>query len=107
MEQDEEKYELLFNSEYVKQMNLEEVLSEGIGENGSFGWLDDIFGRLAVRIADLYQKISDKIHTAKYEPGEELPSIYNIFSDAKYESCLLYTSPSPRDRTRSRMPSSA
>ena len=24
-----------------------------------------------------------------------------------YRSCLLYTSPSPRDRTRSRMPSSA
>ena len=24
-----------------------------------------------------------------------------------YKSCLLYTSPSPRDRTRSRMPSSA
>ena len=30
---------------------------------------------------------------------------YNVFvSDI---SCLLYTSPSPRDRTRSRMPSSA
>ena len=26
---------------------------------------------------------------------------------ADYRSCLLYTSPSPRDRTRSRMPSSA
>ena len=26
---------------------------------------------------------------------------------ARVESCLLYTSPSPRDRTRSRMPSSA
>ena len=25
----------------------------------------------------------------------------------RYKSCLLYTSPSPRDRTRSRMPSSA
>ena len=25
----------------------------------------------------------------------------------KLEGCLLYTSPSPRDRTRSRMPSSA
>jgi len=25
----------------------------------------------------------------------------------KYQLCLLYTSPSPRDRTRSRMPSSA
>ena len=29
------------------------------------------------------------------------------FTDAGYEGCLLYTSPSPRDRTRSRMPSSA
>ena len=29
----------------------------------------------------------------------ELPAIMN--------ACLLYTSPSPRDRTRSRMPSSA
>ena len=27
--------------------------------------------------------------------------------DAYSEDCLLYTSPSPRDRTRSRMPSSA
>ena len=25
----------------------------------------------------------------------------------RYQPCLLYTSPSPRDRTRSRMPSSA
>ena len=28
-------------------------------------------------------------------------------SNSEYEACLLYTSPSPRDRTRSRMPSSA
>ena len=27
--------------------------------------------------------------------------------EEKYNDCLLYTSPSPRDRTRSRMPSSA
>ena len=27
--------------------------------------------------------------------------------DASHDICLLYTSPSPRDRTRSRMPSSA
>ena len=26
---------------------------------------------------------------------------------SEYRDCLLYTSPSPRDRTRSRMPSSA
>mgnify|MGYP003315207948 CR=1 FL=1 len=30
-----------------------------------------------------------------------------IKSDAKLIPCLLYTSPSPRDRTRERMPSSA
>ena len=33
---------------------------------------------------------------------EEFTTLLN-----KYNSCLLYTSPSPRDRTRSRMPSSA
>ena len=27
--------------------------------------------------------------------------------DIRHQGCLLYTSPSPRDRTRSRMPSSA
>ena len=31
----------------------------------------------------------------------------NIGWAAPYKCCLLYTSPSPRDRTRSRMPSSA
>ena len=29
------------------------------------------------------------------------------FDSARMKDCLLYTSPSPRDRTRSRMPSSA
>ena len=33
--------------------------------------------------------------------------IKNAIDYAKYIACLLYTSPSPRDRTRSRMPSSA
>ena len=31
----------------------------------------------------------------------------NVFFAAEGRDCLLYTSPSPRDRTRSRMPSSA
>ena len=33
------------------------------------------------------------------------PQFDNV--DVENEDCLLYTSPSPRDRTRSRMPSSA
>jgi len=31
----------------------------------------------------------------------------SIFNSTIQNTCLLYTSPSPRDRTRSRMPSSA
>ena len=34
-------------------------------------------------------------------------TIPGIVSSANVTPCLLYTSPSPRDRTRSRMPSSA
>ena len=33
--------------------------------------------------------------------------ILRILRHDGYGTCLLYTSPSPRDRTRSRMPSSA
>ena len=35
------------------------------------------------------------------------PSDWHVYFDKLYGTCLLYTSPSPRDRTRSRMPSSA
>ena len=37
----------------------------------------------------------------------ELARKMNEGKFAGYNNCLLYTSPSPRDRTRSRMPSSA
>ena len=42
----------------------------------------------------------------------DMPAPFDNPGDVKialvrYLSCLLYTSPSPRDRTRSRMPSSA
>ena len=35
------------------------------------------------------------------------PFLIRKASQSFYNTCLLYTSPSPRDRTRSRMPSSA
>ena len=41
-----------------------------------------------------------KVHVSKVMKGEQI----NILGEL---ICLLYTSPSPRDRTRSRMPSSA
>ena len=38
---------------------------------------------------------------------EELIGKASKASSIEVQNCLLYTSPSPRDRTRSRMPSSA
>ena len=38
---------------------------------------------------------------------DEVERLYNWFKPEGYSICLLYTSPSPRDRQKSRMPSSA
>jgi catalase-peroxidase len=51
---------------------------------------------LALRMDPIYEPISRRFHESPQE-----------FADAFAQACLLYTSPSPRDRTRSRMPSSA
>ena len=40
-------------------------------------------------------------------PGSIPESDWNFVINYRVSDCLLYTSPSPRDRTRSRMPSSA
>ena len=40
------------------------------------------------------------------ETGKEKKADY-LRLETEYENCLLYTSPSPRDRQKSRMPSSA
>ena len=53
----------------------------------------------------------DDLLTVRYYSISELASESNDIQKIKVggyiKPCLLYTSPSPRDRTRSRMPSSA
>ena len=46
----------------------------------------------------------DTLEEWAFDPQNEMLYIY---ADERFIPCLLYTSPSPRDRTRSRMPSSA
>ena len=52
------------------------------------------------RILTQYEDFSKAVVTGEYLDENDVDRIAVNF-------CLLYTSPSPRDRTRSRMPSSA
>ena len=52
-------------------------------------------------------KLKDACYHKVKAQYDVFPSAYASGAIAKCRNCLLYTSPSPRDRTRSRMPSSA
>ena len=54
-------------------------------------------------ITGMAEAIVDLVATGKTLKENGLIKIDDLY----YSTCLLYTSPSPRDRTRSRMPSSA
>ena len=66
-------------------------------------WKPSVIKTTATReegIVDLVEKISQ--HKAYLDSGA-----IHVQSRQRIEICLLYTSPSPRDRQKSRMPSSA
>ena len=49
----------------------------------------------------------EKANSEEFDSDTPDPVIHIMDDQKSIEDCLLYTSPSPRDRTRSRMPSSA
>ena len=69
-------------------------------------WLILIFTILYISISKFYlPKIKDNLDNRENKIKEDLENA-NKFKEQS-ETCLLYTSPSPRDVNRSRMPSSA
>ena len=60
------------------------------------------------QIEDFYHKevVPKLIETFQYKNRMQVPKFEKIVLNMGM-GCLLYTSPSPRDRQRSRMPSSA
>ena len=68
------------------------------------------------KLTDFYNKYEERLtlmpaaHKKEYHnafPGGYIDHVNRVVAPSQTHPCLLYTSPSPRDRTRSRMPSSA
>ena len=87
-----------------------------MGENGLSGKNQNYIGIYAhVDLVGSDPSSISKIHRFKnYNFNYDLPTTASFFNALMSKRgnvygypCLLYTSPSPRDRTRSRMPSSA
>ena len=75
----------------------------------------EVLDRVAIIVNDgviMESQIQDLVETTRLrflEQGAEAPPISSLLEQIKEQLivCLLYTSPSPRDATLSRMPSSA
>ena len=66
--------------------------------------------QIAAKIAEA-RAHGDLSENAEYDAAKEEQGLFELkiskMEDVLSRACLLYTSPSPRDRTRYRMPSSA
>ena len=89
------------------------VLTQGVfgikfmnRENLVFDYVHQLLSTMGITIGR-NQEVLSRVGICGFKNNSTYPLFYP--RDAPFErySCLLYTSPSPRDRTRSRMPSSA
>ena len=95
-------YNLLKVKADEKQLHFKLELDKNIPKfiKGDKGRINQIIMNLAGNAIKFTQKGEVKISTNLIEKTNKKATL-------KFAICLLYTSPSPRDRTRSRMPSSA
>ena len=77
----------------------------GINKNSTADQIKSAYRKLAVK----YHPDKNKGDKGAEEKFKEASEAYHVLSNSerKQNYCLLYTSPSPRDATLSRMPSSA
>ena len=86
----------------LKNLNLTIVTLDNDGNKIS----NDIKSKISKSSAERFAKqLELKEQTKFVSLTDQIGKEKTTFDD--YGDCLLYTSPSPRDRTRSRMPSSA
>ena len=85
------------NTEYVSAIYTN-VFGRAADDAGLKFWVATLDNKQLTR-GTIMQTMLDSAHANGSADGTRLTNLGNF--------CLLYTSPSPRDRTRSRMPSSA
>ena len=92
-------------------MSIEQKIEGSVGKLFLSDEIDlDKSPQVRENIKDLIDKtttIEVQMSRVKYIDSSGIAALIEGMQLAKSNSCLLYTSPSPRDRTRSRMPSSA
>ena len=71
-----------------------------------------VFARLGVEVLTVYDALNDNRNIASsvrsgHAAGMKVNTMMTYTLSPVHTDCLLYTSPSPRDRQKSRMPSSA
>ena len=92
------------------------------GQDAGYASVDGLSGLITllrsdgrtVRRAPRISPLIDRFDTIVWCPNRVMPPSAEVIdrlelwlAEGNYRSCLLYTSPSPRDRQKSRMPSSA
>ena len=96
---------------YAQLMQLPQIKElHEIKNSGQLTWTNSVRYHSAI----VNSILADDTFNSKQKAAElqkilptQLLGIPERYANALLDSCLLYTSPSPRDRTRSRMPSSA
>ena len=101
--------QLIVLPESFALMAIEEVENISIAENQGDGVIQNTIKQLAI---DNKVWIAAGSIPLKTNSPDKVSSASLMFNDkgeivARYNNCLLYTSPSPRDKRQSRMPSSA
>ena len=90
----------------------------GGGWKKKAGWWDADYGYMGDEPADIMGPAVDRVRAAYRESWQREPTMAELYgaldfvtgpdrAEGVIKSCLLYTSPSPRDKRQSRMPSSA
>ena len=74
---------------------------------GSFEYGGELHDLLRIGKDDPLYVFKQAPHCAGWIAGVTSPGVIDSLNNPCYNTCLLYTSPSPRDRQKSRMPSSA